>query len=134
MEKILYRLEYSSLVRNLIIHTSSNAYLLKKPDFQSENDIFMDFIIGKVNQRLTMKEIENQTKHKFNKTLHQIVNDLGFTSALREVFFPNISKNGIEFRNNITEEYLQHLYGVGTPYENKVEALDNQLKQLQSPK
>ena len=52
---------------------------------------------------LTRSQIEEGTKTKFSKTLHHILNDLGFKGELKKLFFPNVSKKFVEFRNQVSE-------------------------------
>ncbi len=54
------------------------------------------------NQKITKKEIEENTGIKIGKDFHKIVDNFGFPSALKRAFF-KISKSAIFFRNPITK-------------------------------
>jgi hypothetical protein len=98
---ILYKITYSSHTRkikinNLVIHT---------PDFNSENDIFFNYVIKNAGRPIPFDELESISGDKINKRLIHIVRDLGFTGNLKKIFFPVVSKNKVMFVNPITKQY-----------------------------
>ncbi len=75
------------------------------PDFNSENDLVFSFLYENPNRRITVEEIENKIGGKLTKTLHKIVENLGFEGDTKKLFF-SVSKGVIEFRNPVTKKDL----------------------------
>src|SRR3989344_5836334 len=75
-----------------ITYTGSREILLNKifqiakPDFDRENDLVFDFLYKHPNKKYTLKEIEEGIGNKLGKTLHKIVENLGFKGDLRKIF------------------------------------------------
>jgi hypothetical protein len=95
-----YELHYSTS-RKLTL----NGILLATPDFMSENDQFLNFIFKDGNSWRTIptSELLDALKvDKLGKTIHQILSDLNITGIIKEVFMPNVSSKGFEFRNPIS--------------------------------
>lgn len=96
---------------------------MAKPNFQSENDIFIQFAFKHPDSTIMKDDIERQTKAKVIKNLHQVIRDLGFWGELQRAFFPSISKDAADFRNHLTETDLHEL-GID------LDKLDKEVKQL----
>lgn len=82
--------------------------LIAKPDFNSENDLVFGFLYEHPNKKHSRAEIEKGIKTDINKDLHKVVENLGFASDLRKVFF-DVTKDHICFRNPITKEDLERI-------------------------
>jgi len=103
--KVKYQLSY---LQNRELRC--NGVLLAKPDFMSENEQFLDYVLktDNSNRRVPMKEIlEYMRVDKLKKTPHQILDGLNIKGEVRKLFFPNVSNKGIEVRNPITYEYAK---------------------------
>ena len=85
-----------------------NNAQISKPDFNSENDLVFSFLYDHPNKRITREELEKAVGGKLTKSLHKIVENLGFEGDTKEVFF-SVSKNAIEFRNPITKRDLEEM-------------------------
>lgn len=85
-----------------------NNAQISKPDFNSENDLVFSFLYEHPNKRITREDLEKAIGEKLTKSLHKIVENLGFEGDTKEVFF-SVSKNAIEFRNPITKRDLEEM-------------------------
>lgn len=85
-----------------------NNAQISKPDFNSENDLVFSFLYEHPNKRITREELGKAVGGKLTKSLHKIVENLGFEGDTKEVFF-SVSKNAIEFRNPITKKDLEEM-------------------------
>ncbi len=86
-----------------------NEYLqLAKPDFDRENDLVFEYLVKNPNRTIQQSEIEDTINSRLTKSLHKIVENLGFIGDLRKVFF-DISKSAIYFRNPVTKPTLERL-------------------------
>ncbi len=86
---------------------SINNKNLSKPRFNSENDLVFEYIYNNPNRKITKKEAENALKIDFVKKFDRIIRDLKFTGELKNMFFPNVSIDAIEFINPITIHYFK---------------------------
>jgi hypothetical protein len=77
-----------------------NGRRLAKPDLDSTNDRFMEYIIQHPNKLISRKDIEENIGNLGKKTLHKIVQNLKFTGRHKAFF--SISKNNIRFNNPLT--------------------------------
>lgn len=98
-----------------IVYTKSREVLLDgklllaKPDFSSENDLVFDYLYKNPNKRITKTKLEKEVvKEKLTKTLHKIVENLGFKKTLRNAFF-DVSQKAIMFRNPLTQKDMKDL-------------------------
>ena len=80
-------------------------FLLAKPDFDSENDRVMCYLATNPNRNISIDELQQETG-KLQKSLHKIVENLGFQNDLRKLFF-DVSKSAILFRPEITTEEIK---------------------------
>lgn len=98
---ILYSISYSDHSREIKL----NNIVLKKPDFNSENDNCFHFIYKNSGRPIGIEELEQAVGEKLKKRLAHVVRDLGFVSELKDIFFPVVTKNEVMFVNPITKQY-----------------------------
>lgn len=96
-----------------IFYTKQRQVLLNnleiaKPDFDSENELAFSFLIDNPNKKHTKADVEKAIGKSLTKTLHKIVENLGFTGDIRKAFF-DVSKDSICFKNPIKQEDLDKL-------------------------
>jgi len=84
-----------------------NNMYMSKPQFGSINYDFFEYIFKKPNERHDVKDLMSQLNHTAKKTVHHILNDLGFKGDLKALFFPRASSRFIEFVNPVTAEHLK---------------------------
>lgn len=77
----------------------NNKYILSIPDFDGENDNFMDFMINNQNKKIS-KEDFTKNNRVLKKNFVVILSNLGFSGEIKKIFF-EVSKNRVYFRNNI---------------------------------
>ena len=100
----VYEVKYTQ-AREILI----NGFLLAKLDFNSENDNVFDHLYKNPNKTVSITELEKRLGDApLKKSPHKIVENLGFTQALKKAFF-DISKGAIRFRKQITRSELQEL-------------------------
>ncbi|MFZ6022360.1 MAG: hypothetical protein ACOYT9_02730 [Patescibacteria group bacterium] len=75
--------------------------LMAKPDFNSENEVVFKYLYEHPNTTLMKDQIESDIKVPITKTFHKIVENLGFTSGFKQLFF-DISAESIRFKNPVT--------------------------------
>lgn len=86
----------------------NNTFILSKPNFNSENDNFMGYVLDNTEKIISKKDFKEIPKIELKKSFYQILNDLGFRGEIRKVFF-DASKSAIKFRNNVPESELEKL-------------------------
>ena len=81
---IAYQIKYSDHTREIKL----NNIVIAKPDFDSENDRFFNYVYLNPNKPLSTDEIEKlgNGNDKFKKRISDIVRDLGFNGKLRQIF------------------------------------------------
>jgi hypothetical protein len=102
---IVYEIKYNSHMREIKL----NNITITKPDFESENCKFFDYVFANPNKPLTIEEIKELgfgKGSKLKKQITDIVRDLGFNGKLRQIFFPVVQKNQVMFINPITKQYF----------------------------
>ena len=87
----------------------NNEYVFSNPRYMGENHKFSEYVFSHQNKDLSRKNMEDELGIKFQKTFHQIINDLGFTGELRRIFFPSVSKDGVLFRDSVSKEELERM-------------------------
>lgn len=102
--EIVYEITYSPW-REVLLNKDIK---LSKPDFDSENDIVFNYLYKNPNKKIYRDGIEKEEGREISKSLHKIVENLGFKGDLKKVFF-QVSKNAICFNNPITKEDLEAL-------------------------
>ena len=80
-----------------------NGKILSKTNFDGENDRVFQYIYDNANKKITLKELEKANGGKLRKSLHKIVENLGFNANQKKLFF-NISKTCLVFRNPIAKK------------------------------
>lgn len=103
-EETVYEITYTP-TREILLNKTIR---LAKPDFDSENDVVFDYLYNHPNQKISLKELETQIKKTLTKSLHKIVENLGFKGDLKTVFF-TVSQDAVSFRNPITQDDLEKL-------------------------
>ncbi len=101
--EVVYEITYTK--QRLIL---MNNVQIGRPDFNSENDLVFSFLYAHPNESVTREQIEKVVGSKLNKSLHKIVENLGFEGDTKEVFI-SVSKNAIQFRNPITKKDLEEM-------------------------
>ncbi len=101
---VVYEITYTGS-REILLN---KIFQIAKPDFDSENDLVFDFLYKHPNKKYTLKEIEEGIGNKLGKTLHKIVENLGFKGDLRKIFI-DVSGTSICFKNPITKDDLEKI-------------------------
>ncbi len=101
-DEIIYVVEYTP-TREVLL----NKIIIAKTEFDSENDNVFGFISKNPNRTITIQELAGKLGgNEPAKSLHKIVENLGFIGDLRNAFF-NISKDSIMFRNPLKRSDLE---------------------------
>ena len=100
---VVYEITYTKQ-RQILMNNAQ----IGKPDFNSENDLVFGYLYKHPNESFTKEQIEKAVGVKLNKSLHKIVENLGFEGDTKEVFI-SVSKNAIQFRNPITKKDLEEM-------------------------
>jgi hypothetical protein len=98
---------YSITIRDKAV-LLNNTFVLSTPNFDSENNNFIDYIMNNQNKTLKKDFIEKELGRKIKKSFHSIVNDLGFKGEIRKIFF-KVSKVSVFFNNNIPESKFEDI-------------------------
>jgi hypothetical protein len=100
-----------------ITYTSSrqvmlnSVFQLAKPSLNGTNDLVFNHLYQNPGKLFSKQQLEAAIRQKISKTLHKIVENLGFKGDLAKAFF-SVSKNNILFRNPISREELNDM-GLG---------------------
>lgn len=91
----------------------NNRYLITKPDYDSENHNFFEYVSKRPKQVIRIKEMEESIKKTLKKSPGGIIRDLfqdrkGF-HQLEKMFFPNSSKEAVEFRNIVYQRDIENM-------------------------
>lgn len=86
----------------------NDVLLIGKPDFDSENEVVFGYLYNNPDRTITLDELKEKLKRDITKTLHKIVENLGFKGDIKSLFF-NISKSSIKFKKQITQKDLDEL-------------------------
>lgn len=86
----------------------NDVFLIGKPDFDSENEVVFGYLYNNPDRTITLDELKEKLKRDITKTLHKIVENLGFKGDIKNLFF-NISKSSIKFKKQITQKDLDEL-------------------------
>lgn len=100
-ETVVYEISYRKN-REIVLNGKK---VIAKPDFDSENDNFFNYVFERPNIKIDTKELSKILTLK--KRIPSILADLGFAGDLKKMFFPASSKNAILFINPITKKYLK---------------------------
>lgn len=82
----------------------NDSFILSKPDFDSENDIFFGHVYARPGEIVRKTDIKLGLGVAFKKSFHQIIRDLKFRNGLQGLFFPSISSAAVIFRNPVYEK------------------------------
>lgn len=86
-----------------------NNLILARPEFGSENEIVFRYLFDNPNRTVTLDELQKRMGDQpIKKTLHKIVENLGFQGDLKDAFF-SVAKDSILFRNPIRKEDMKKL-------------------------
>ncbi len=99
----VYEIRYSEKSREITI----NNFLLKKPDFDSENERFFTYVYANPNKRIDTKDLKAEGV-VLKKTIHKVIENLGFTTQLKAVFF-DVSKSSVRFKNPVSKSDLNEI-------------------------
>lgn len=83
----------------------NDSYQIATPDFDRENEQVFSYLYNHPNEKFTKKQLERELRVNLVKSFHKIVENLGFTRALRKAFF-SVSQDSIEFRRLIESKDL----------------------------
>lgn len=97
----LYRVAFSTHTREIKL----NNIVISKPDFNSENDNFFQYVFDNPGRPIGIEELEQHMGFQPIKRLAHIVRDLGFIGELKTIFFPVVTKNQVMFINPISKQY-----------------------------
>ena len=101
----IYVVKYSGKSREILV----NNILLAKPDFNSENELVFTYIYEHPNERISLVKFQETQKITLTKSIHKIIENLGFVGDFKRVFFSDVSKDYVRFRNPITSNDLKEL-------------------------
>lgn len=79
----------------------NDCYILSTPQFTSSNHYFIEYALKHPNEIIKKADVEikaGKIKKRFHTVLEQIIK----SPDLRQVFFPDVSKDAAKFRNSVT--------------------------------
>lgn len=100
----------------------NNRFRIGKPHFNSPNHQFIEYVLARPSGVITREELL-AAKLNMTQQFKGMIDDLGFDSELKKVFFPQISNKAVEFRNHLTDEDIKR-FGIDE------KALEKQLSKL----
>ena len=98
---ILYQIKFSPHTREIKL----NEILLAKPNSDSKNLNFFEYVFAHPNERINMKDVEESAGMELAGNIQDILRDLGFVDKIRQVFFPVSTKKAVMFVNPISRQY-----------------------------
>lgn len=98
---ILYEVTFSTHTREIKI----NNMLLANPNWDSKAMNFFEYVFTHPNEPIEVAKIEETTAMNLANSIQDILRDLGFIGAVRQLFFPVATKNKVMFINPITKTY-----------------------------
>lgn len=102
--QIVYEITYTR-AREILLN---EVFQLARPDFNSENDNVFDYLYQHPNETFTVNQIKEHIGGELDKSLHKIIENLGFRGDLRKAFF-DVSQDSIRFKNPVTRKDLADL-------------------------
>lgn len=96
---------YSQINGQIVVEYKDKIYKLRKPNAGSENDDFFEYVSKRPGIKISGKEIRAHIKD-LSKPVTAIIDQLGFSKSLRDIFFTRSSKEQIIFNNNFTKSDL----------------------------
>jgi hypothetical protein len=103
-EREILRVSYSSAAGILLKDRQEKKRTLSRPNPNSVNDNVFNLLYENQGKLFTREELSRTEIGQ--KSLHKIVNELGFTAKLKRLFF-KVSKDAIAFKSSVTEADLQ---------------------------
>lgn len=100
--KVKYKIEYS--YNNEIM--LNGILVLKKLQFDKENERVFKYLLDNPNKNLSKKEIETGIGHSLGKDFHRYIEQFGFKGPLKILFF-EVSNKTIKFKNPVKEDDFQ---------------------------
>ena len=79
--------------------------LLSRPNSDSKNLNFFEYVYAHQNELVNVKDIEKETAYGISGNIQDILRDLGFIGDRRKVFFPTATKDKVLFMNPISKQY-----------------------------
>lgn len=107
-DKAVLKITYTSS-RQIMLN---GVFQLARPTLNGTNDLVFNHLYQNPGKSFSKHQLEDATGQKISKTLHKIVENLGFKGDLAKAFF-SVSKNSIVFRNPITRDELNDM-GLGS--------------------
>jgi len=105
----IFRITFDPKIREVVIN---DYFVLAKPNFNTENFNFFDYVYKHQNKIIYKNNIESALKSKLTKDFNDILQNLRFVKSLRKLFFPGVSRTEVYFRNPITKEDFEST-GIG---------------------
>jgi len=99
-EKVLW-VVYSPMREVLLKDSYGHNRLLAKPNFDSVNDNFLALVYENPEKRFTLKDLAAKGIDLKNKSLHKVVDELGFRGKLKKLFF-KVAQDVVVFNNPVT--------------------------------
>ncbi len=100
-------------MRDVII--LNDKYILSNPRYDGQALNFFEVVLRNPETKLTKSFIEKdimktnqELNYKLTRRILGMIEDLGFKKMLRKIFFTNISKNALFFRNNVLASQLEN--------------------------
>lgn len=106
-EDIAYQIKYNEMTSQI----TCNDFLLSKPQYDSTNERFFRTVYARPNCTINIADIDLQ-----GKSVHKIIEQLGFVGDLKKIFF-KANKNTVIFHNPIKISVLKDmkLYPIPLP-------------------
>lgn len=105
--KAVLTITYTSSLQVML----NGIFQLAKPTLNGTNDLVFNHLYQNPGKSFSKHQLETAIGQKISKTLHKIVENLGFKGDLAKAFF-SVSKNNILFRNPLTRSELNDM-GLG---------------------
>lgn len=102
----------------------NNTFILSSPNFNGENHQFIEYVLDHPNETLSRGDFLEKGNIKLKKKMHSILGDLGFTGELRKMFFSDVAKSTVRFRNNVLQSQFDELEIDAKKLEQELSGLD----------
>jgi hypothetical protein len=96
---------YSRTREMLLKDVYGHSRCLAKPNFDSVNDNFFAHVFENATKRFTLKDLSTKGINLNNKSLHKVVDELGFKGKIKKLFF-KVTQGVVVFNNPITRKDL----------------------------
>lgn len=102
---IMYEIEYSVngeiIIKGLGVLTKTNA--------DSIPDNFFCYVLENSRRLIKLREIEENIKEDITRSIHKVLNDMGFKGNLKKTFF-KVSTSNVYFRNPVYKKEFESLH------------------------